>query len=202
MQNVVPVILESHDVLFVVDVQNDFLSGGSLAVLGGETVIAPLNQYIKLFLAQGLPIYASRDWHPVNHCSFKPQGGLWPPHCVAGTAGAAFSSQLQLPANTHIISKATTVEKDAYSAFLGTDLQQQLQAVGAKRLFIGGLATDYCVKNTAEDALAAGFTVFLLADAIAGIGAYDSQQAIVHLLELGVGFLTISQLFPAKDLVA
>jgi nicotinamidase/pyrazinamidase len=202
MRNAVPVILNQHDALIVVDVQNDFLPGGALAVPQGDKVILSLNQYIALFLSQRLPIYASRDWHPANHCSFKAQGGPWPNHCVVGTPGAAFSFQLRLPPYTQIISKAITPEQDAYSAFLGTPLQQQLLSQGVKRLFIGGLATDYCVKSTITDALAAGFEVFILTDAIAGISTEDSQQAIRQLLQKGAQLVTVTQLLLPQDLVA
>src|SRR3990172_9324815 len=116
------------DALIVVDVQIDFLPGGSLAVPAGDEVVPVLNRYLGAFHAKSLPIFATRDWHPVNHCSFKAGGGPWPPHCVAGTAGAAFAPGLKLPPETTTISKATPPDKDAYSGFEGTDLEARVRA--------------------------------------------------------------------------
>lgn len=181
------VTLETGDALIIVDVQNDFLHGGSLAVPEGDTVIAPLNHTMESFLAKGLPIYATRDWHPADHCSFREQGGIWPPHCVAGTAGAEFAARLNLSPGTAIISKATAADKDAYSGFEGTSLHQQLRKRGIRRLFIGGLATDYCVLNTVKDALLHQYTVFLLHDAIRAVNVHadDGQKAEQEMKRLG-----------------
>lgn len=175
------------DALIIVDVQNDFLPGGNLAVPDGNAVIAPINHYIEIFHSKRLPIYSTRDWHPQDHCSFKQQGGIWPPHCIAGTRGADFSAELNLPSDTIIISKATTRDKDAYSGFEGTTLDQQLHAKGIKRLFIGGLATDYCVLNTVKDAITYKYTVILLQDAIRPVNVHpdDGDQAIQEMTRLG-----------------
>lgn len=179
--------LEASDALIVVDVQNDFLPGGNLAVPDGNAVIAPINHYIEIFHSKGLPIYATRDWHPQDHCSFKQQGGIWPPHCIAGTRGAEFSAELNLPSDTIIISKATTRDKDAYSGFESTTLDQQLHEKGLKRLFIGGLATDYCVLNTVKDAITYKYTVILLQDAIRPVNVHpnDGDQTIQEMRHLG-----------------
>jgi nicotinamidase/pyrazinamidase len=163
------ITLHSGDALIVVDVQNDFLPGGALAVPRGDGVVPVLNQYVARFGAQRLPIFATRDWHPANHCSFGAQGGPWPPHCVADTAGAGFARELQLPRETVVISKATTADRDAYSGFAGTDLAQRLRALNVTRVFVGGLATDYCVLNTVLDALKNGFETVLLTDAIRAV---------------------------------
>lgn len=173
--------------MIIVDVQNDFLPGGSLAVPEGDTVIAPLNHYMESFLAKGLPIYATRDWHPADHCTFREQRGIWPPHCVAGTLGAEFAARLNLSPGTEIISKATSADKDAYSGFEGTSLHQQLRKRGIRRLFIGGLATDYCVLNTVKDALLHQYTVFLLHDAIRAVNVHadDGQKAEQEMKRLG-----------------
>ena len=179
--------LETGDALIIVDVQNDFLPGGTLAVPEGDAVIAPLNHYMESFLVKGLPIYATRDWHPADHCSFREQGGIWPPHCVAGTAGAEFAARLNLPPGTAIISKATAADKDAYSGFEGTSLHQQLRKRGVRRLFIGGLATDYCVLNTVKDALSHHYTALMLQDAIRAVNVHagDGRKAEQEMLRLG-----------------
>jgi nicotinamidase/pyrazinamidase len=161
--------LKAGDALIVVDVQNDFLPGGTLAVPGGNEIIPVLNRYMALFGAQELPIFATRDWHPREHCSFKRQGGPWPPHCIAATPGAAFPVSLQLPVDTHIISKAMAPDKDAYSGFDDTQLHALLRCVGVLRVFIGGLAAEYCVLNTVKDALRYGYVTFVLEDAIRAI---------------------------------
>lgn len=165
------------DALLIVDVQNDFLPGGSLAVAGGDAVIAPLNGWLGRFVPARLPVCATRDWHSADHCSFAAQGGPWPPHCVAGSPGAAFAAALALPADAVVISKATTRETDAYSGFAGTDLHARLQALGVRRLFVGGLATDYCVLNTVLDARRLGYAVMLLVACIRAVDVRPGDGA-------------------------
>jgi len=180
--------LDQGDALVVVDVQNDFLPGGSLAVPRGDEVVPVLNRYLAAFVRRGLPIFATRDWHPPNHCSFQPYGGPWPPHCVAGSEGAAFAHALKLPASTVLITlKGTQPEKDAYSAFDGTDLGARLRAHGVGRLFVGGLATDYCVLCTVEDGLKAGYAVVLLQDAIRAVNVRpdDGERAEAEMIRRG-----------------
>lgn len=171
----------------IVDMQNDFLAGGSLAVTGGNAIIPVLNQYIACFQAHQLPVFATRDWHPPDHCSFQPQGGLWPPHCIAGSIGAAFHPDLELPAGTTIISKAASQGKDAYSAFTDTGLNALLQASGIHRLFIGGLATEYCVMNTVKDAVHNHYTTFVLQDAVCAINKQPENgwRALAEMKHLG-----------------
>ena len=178
------------DALIVVDVQNDFLPDGALAVPEGDAVIEPLNRLLDIFHHRGLPIFATRDLHPANHCSFKEQGGPWPAHCVEGTPGAQFAANLGLPAFAAIISKATTAEKDAYSGFEDTPLSMQLMMYGTKRVLIGGLATDYCVLNTVKDAVKNGFQVVLLTDAIRAVNTDDGDKALAEMRALGVSELT------------
>jgi nicotinamidase/pyrazinamidase len=165
------------DALLVVDVQKDFLPGGALAVAQGDEVVAPLNAAIRAFERAGRPIYASRDWHPANHCSFRARGGPWPPHCVAGTTGADFADELALPPSAVVISKADTPDADAYSAFGGNDLAERLRRQGVRRVVIGGLTTDYCVVNSVLDARAAGFEVVVLADAIRAVNVQPGDEA-------------------------
>ncbi|MBP9654657.1 MAG: isochorismatase family protein, partial [Rhodocyclaceae bacterium] len=132
-------------------------------------------------------IVATRDWHPPDHCSFRAQGGPWPPHCVAGSAGAHFATLLDLPREAHIVSKATSRDRDAYSGFEGTGLDDWLRRAGASRVFVGGLATDYCVLNTVRDALRFGYATFLLLDAVRAVdvAAGDGARAIDEMRRLG-----------------
>jgi nicotinamidase/pyrazinamidase len=170
---------EPGDALLVVDVQRDFLPGGALGVPDGDAVLAPLSEYLARARRTGAPVIASRDWHPSDHCSFRAQGGPWPPHCVAGTPGAELSPGLQLPAHTRVVDKATRSDRDAYSAFQDTGLAQLLGAKGIRRLVVGGLATDYCVLQTVLDALSAGFEVCVLEEAIRAVDVHpcDGEKA-------------------------
>ena len=190
------VTIGRHDALLIVDVQRDFLPDGKLGVPDGDAVVPVLNRYIAAARRSRLPIFASRDWHPRNHCSFKPQGGPWPQHCVAGSAGAAFAEDLQLPPDAVIVDKATREDADAYSAFSGTALAQQLRSRGVQRLLVGGLATDYCVLNTVRDALREGFTVFLLEDAIRAVNVHagDGARAKREMHEGGALAATLEEL--------
>ncbi|MFC1824054.1 isochorismatase family protein [Thermodesulfobacteriota bacterium] len=185
--------LGSGDALLIVDVQVDFLPSGNLAVPRGDEVVPALNRYLETTGSLGLPVFATRDLHPPNHCSFEKQGGIWPPHCVADSAGAEFADNLHLPSSTTIISKATAIEKDAYSGFEGTDLDQQLRDAGIKRLLIGGLATDYCVLNTVKDALKLGYDVLLLKDAIRAVDVQpeDGKNAEEEMVQLGATPVTL-----------
>jgi len=179
--------LRKGDVLLIVDVQNDFLPGGALAVPDGDAVIPVLDGYGEKFDHRGLPVMASRDWHPPDHCSFQAQGGPWPAHCVAGTHGAELAATLALPRGSEIISKGERADRDAYSAFQETGLAGKLKAMHCTRLFIGGLATDYCVRATALDALAEGFEVVLLEDAIRAVELQpgDGARAIAEIAARG-----------------
>jgi nicotinamidase/pyrazinamidase len=183
------------DVLVVADVQNDFLPGGALAVLAGDEVVPVLNRYLGEFERLGLPVFATRDWHPPGHCSFREQGGPWPPHCIAGTRGAQFTRELALPATARLISKATRADAEAYSAFEGTDLAAQMRQVHCSRVFIGGLTTDYCVRATALDALALGLEVVVLEDAIRAVDVHpgDGQLALQELAMHGVRLAHVEQ---------
>jgi len=181
------IINKNKDALIIVDVQRDFCKGGALPVPEGEKIIPVLNRYIKKFSEAGALIIATRDWHPPNHISFKDYGGAWPSHCVQETPGAEFHPNLKLPREARVISKATSADKEAYSGFDGTDLERELKNIGIQRVFVGGLATDYCVKSTVLDALSLGFETVLLLDAIKGVNVNpgDSEKAIKEMLEKG-----------------
>jgi nicotinamidase/pyrazinamidase len=192
------------DALLVVDVQNDFLPGGALGITGGDAIVPPLNRLLGAWRERGLPVYLSRDWHPIGHCSFALQGGPWPDHCVAGTFGAEFSRQLQVAPTDLVISKATRVDKDAYSALDGTPLAEALHSRGTTRLFIGGLATDYCVRATGIDARAAGLDVVVLADAVCAVNVEpgDGDRALAELERAGCGLATTDAVLHAMGTAA
>ena len=177
-------MLSDKDALLIVDVQRDFLPSGALAVPDGDDVILVLAACGEVFAANDLPVFASRDWHPEDHCSFEAQGGSWPSHCVADSPGAEIDPGLRLPPGTRIVDKATTADKDVYSAFEGTELDSWLKESGVRRLFIGGLATEYCVLNTARDAVNNGYEVHLMTDAIRAIDPAEGDRAIESLREL------------------
>jgi nicotinamidase/pyrazinamidase len=183
--------LQPGDALLIVDVQYDFLPGGSLGVAGGDAVVAPLNRWVACFQSLNLPVLATRDWHPPDHCSFTAQGGPWPMHCVAGTPGARFHADLALPEDVAIVSKATRQDAEAYSAFAGTDLDTRLQALAVRRLFVGGLATDYCVLNTVLDARKLGYAAVVLVDCIRAVDVRpgDGERALAAMAEVGAVFV-------------
>ena len=186
---------EKGDALLVVDVQRDFVPGGALAVRNGDAVVPVLNRYIDMAVREGIPIFASRDWHPPNHCSFASRGGRWPPHCVAGSEGAEFAPGLNLPADAVIVSKATRDDVDAYSAFGGTALDAMLRSRGIHRVWVGGLATDYCVLATVLDARDAGYEVFFLEDASRAVEVNpgDEARAIGRMRDAGAITLSLPE---------
>jgi len=182
----------NRSALLIVDVQRDFCPGGALAVPNGDRVVSALNHYIQDAMARGVPIYASRDWHPSVTSHFKEYGGEWPVHCVQETAGAQFHPDLRLPASTIIVSKGENPDRPGYSAFEGhtqegKTLQQDLRGRHVDHLYIGGLATDYCVRASVLDALKSGLTVTILQDAIAGVDVRpgDSARAITEMRDAG-----------------
>ncbi|MEE9130989.1 MAG: nicotinamidase [Phycisphaerales bacterium] len=176
------------DALLIVDVQNDFCPGGALPVPDGDTVVAVLNEWIAAALAANVPVYASRDWHPLDHMSFARQGGPWPVHCVQGTPGAALRSDLQLPDDAVIVDKGTDPADEAYSAFANTDLAVRLQQANVTRLWVGGLALDYCVRASVLDARQEGFAVHLIADTTRAVNVEpsDGDKALDAMRDAGV----------------
>jgi nicotinamidase/pyrazinamidase len=187
--------LQQGDALLIVDVQRDFVDG-SLAVPGAGQIVPILEHYAGCFRKKGLPVFATRDWHPPDHVSFRERGGPWPPHCVAGSPGAQFA--LALAGDATIVSKGTARDADAYSAFDGTGFDETLKGAGIRRLFVGGLATDYCVLATVRDALEKGFLVFLLADAIRAVELKpgDGAFAVRTMLRLGAQLLHEQEVDP------
>ena len=186
------VSINEKSALIIVDVQNDFCPGGALPVPDGDLVVPVLNGYQEKFLWAGGTIVFTRDWHPANHSSFREFGGTWPVHCVQNTSGAQFHPDLQFPNVAILVSKATEPEKEAYSGFEGTRLSEILKQLDIESIFVGGLATDYCVKNTALDGVKNGFTVYFLEDASRGVNVQpdDSQKAIEEMRAAGIRAIT------------
>ena len=184
------------DALLVIDIQNDFLPGGRLAVAEGDHVIPVMNNYIDRFIQRQLPVFATRDWHPKNHGSFIKQGGPWPDHCIAGSTGAEFARSLHLPATVPVFSTGIEVENDGYSGFENPDLNKLLEKLSVSRLFIGGLATDYCVLHTVCDALNQNYKVLLLTDAVRAVNVHhqDGEQAINKMISKGAIPITLAMI--------
>jgi len=177
--------LRAGDALLVVDVQPDFCPGGALAVPDGDAVIPVLNAWIAAARERGVPVYASRDWHPLQHVSFEAQGGPWPPHCVQDTPGAAYHPDLALPEDAVTIAKGTRLDRDQYSAFDGTGLAEHLRRTGIERLWVGGLAQDVCVRASVLDACKEGFAVHVIADATRPVDAAAGEAALREMREAG-----------------
>ncbi|HEY5257529.1 MAG TPA: nicotinamidase [Candidatus Baltobacteraceae bacterium] len=184
--------IEATDALILVDPQNDFLPGGALAVADGLRIFPPINRIAPHFRH----VFATRDWHPDDHDSFVAQGGPWPVHCVAGSPGAQFAQQLDVPRIDAVIDTGVTPDAPGYSGFEHTDLAQRLRACGAKRLFVCGLATDYCVKETVLAAIDAGFQVIVLLDGIAAVDARpgDGAAALEEMRARGAILATTTEL--------
>ncbi|NLD72318.1 MAG: nicotinamidase [Chloroflexi bacterium] len=186
--------MERDSALLVVDMQNCFLPGGSLAVAEGDEVIPVINRYIELFQGAGRPVFASRDWHPEETTHFE----KWPQHCVQNTRSAEFHPDLALPPDATVVSKGMDPQEDAYSAFQAVDqegrlLGDSLRARGIRHLYVSGLALDYCVRYSALDAARNGLQVTLLIDATRAVNAeiHDAETAIEDLVRSGVRLATI-----------
>ena len=187
--------IPADSALLVIDVQKDFCPGGALEVPQGDRVIPVLNRTIERFEGEGRPVYATRDWHPPNTTHFREFGGPWPPHCIAGTEGARFHPDLRVTGDTIVISKGQSREDEGYSMLDGTtdkgrELLDDLRDRGVSTLYVGGLATDYCVRASVLDALNAGFTVKVLTDGIAGIGAEDAARALEEMQQAGASLVS------------
>lgn len=177
--------LQPGDALLLVDVQNDFCMGGSLPVPDGDAVVPVLNQWIAAARKKGVPVFASRDWHPVGHCSFRQHGGPWPTHCVQDTQGAEFHPELALPETAIRVSKGTAFNKDNYSAFDGTGLDEFMRRLNVHRVWIGGLAQDVCVLHTVLDARRAGFETHLIADGTRPVNPEQSGETLNEMRKAG-----------------
>ncbi len=184
--------MEPKPALIIVDLQNDFCPGGTLGVRDGDAVVPVLNRYIEMFTKADLPIYATRDWHPDGTTHLDADGNPWPLHCIQGTEGAKFHTGLALGSNVVILSKGINPDVESYSGFQaanvdGLALSDLLRLQGVQRIFVGGLATDYCVKQTVLDGLKQGFAVTLLEDCIRGVDLAlgDSQRALQEMLGAG-----------------
>ncbi|MDP2938568.1 MAG: isochorismatase family protein [Candidatus Omnitrophota bacterium] len=187
--------------LLIVDVQNDFCPGGALAVPNGGKIIPFLNKYVKIFSAEKLPIFFSRDWHPKKTKHFKEFGGIWPKHCAQDSKGAMFHPNLRIPKQAIILSKGMDPQKDSYSVFqavdhFGMEFLNLLKIFGIVELFVGGLTTDYCVKWSVFDALKKGLKVKLLIDAVKGVNIKpeDSKTALEEMIIRGVKTITFKEI--------
>ncbi len=182
--------LDRGDALIIVDVQNDFCPGGALPIEQGDQVVPVLNKWLAAALSAQVPVYASRDWHPVGHLSFRGSGGRWPGHCLQDSPGAQFRADLNLPDSTIKVTKGVRFDQDQSSAFDQTGLAGHLRKQGIHRLWIGGLAQDVCVLATVLDARAAGFDVIVIRDATRGVTREGCMAADERMHEAGARFAT------------
>ena len=185
-----------NDALLVVDVQNDFCPGGNAAVEDGDAVARKMSDVALNFRSRDGRVFATQDWHPTTHKSFAENGGIWPAHCVRGTEGAGFHEELKLPVGASIIRKGQEAQTDAYSGFDGTTLEVHLERLGIRRVFVGGLSTEYAVQHTVYDALQKGYSAFVITDAVSAVNANpdDDQRALDSMLSSGAKPITTTEL--------
>jgi nicotinamidase/pyrazinamidase len=182
--------LQPVDALLVVDVQIDFCPGGALPIPRGDEVVPVLSRWIAEAAQAGVPVYASRDWHPRHHVSFTGSGGQWPPHCLQDSDGARFHPDLRLPASAVIVTKGVRFDRDQYSAFDETGLAIEMRARGVQRLWVGGLAQDVCVRATVLDARRHGFEVIVLTDGTRPVTPIGGREANEEMRRAGARFET------------
>jgi len=180
-----PEEMQTGDALIVVDVQNDFCPGGALPIDNGDAVVPVLNRWLGAAREKDIPVYASRDWHPAGHISFREHGGDWPPHCLQDTAGAAFHPDLALPPDTIKVTKGVRFDQDQNSAFDQTGLADQLRRDGIRRLWIGGLAEDVCVLATVLDARRENFDTRVILEATRPVTAAGGEKACRQMEDAG-----------------
>ena len=180
--------IDQHDALIVVDPQNDFCPGGTLAVLRGDEIFAAINRTMPRFRH----VLATQDWHPREHRYFQVFGGPWPYHCLQGSPGAEFHPSLDASGIQEVVRKGMDPALDGYSGFAGTDLAQRLRARDVRRVFVAGLATDYCVKATAIEAIGNGFEAYVLTDAIRPVEVEpgDGDRALTAMADAGARLIT------------
>ena len=190
--------IHPNSVLLVVDMQNDFLPGGALAVPDGDAIVPVINDYMRLFVEAGLPVIATRDWHPPETVHFQSGGGNWPAHCIQGTEGAEFAPDLALPDDVIVMSKGMDPSEDGYSAFLAQDeagrsLEEVLDDLGVEHIYIGGLALDYCVRASARDAQNQGREITVLIDATRAVNQeiHDAEETIEEIVRAGGELATL-----------
>lgn len=183
--------LKTGDALLIIDVQIDFCPGGSLPIEDGDQIVPVLNEWIEAARVKEIPVYASRDWHPNKHPSFKENGGLWPVHCLQDSLGAGFHPDLDLPEETVLISKGVRFDQDQNSAFDQTGLAVQLRKDGIRRLYVGGLAEDVCVLATVLDACHEGFETVLIRDATRSISQEGGRAARETMRAAGAQFISM-----------
>ncbi len=197
---------QSRPALLVVDVQNDFCPGGSLAVANGDQVVEPLNRITRSLLERFLTfgnnewqIFFSRDWHPAITKHFIEYGGKWPTHCIEDTIGANFHPKLFVPNSALVINKGTKHDEDGYSPFegylpmfSGFSFKKTLQKLEVGSIYVGGLATDYCVKAACLDAIKLGFKTHLLLDACRAVNIKpdDGEKAVEEMRRAGIIIIT------------
>lgn len=188
--------ITAADALIAVDIQNDFLENGALGVHEGHHTVPVVNMILPLFST----VVFTKDWHPANHCSFSAEAqyrdGSWPTHCVEGTPGARFHPDLHVPEGALVVSKGTLPDREEYSGFqaTGSDLAGRLRERGVRRIFLAGIATDYCVHFTALDGVREGFEVWVIEDAVRGVAPDTTAQTWRELAEAGVGRVHSSDL--------
>jgi nicotinamidase/pyrazinamidase len=173
--------IQTADALVLVDVQRDFCPGGLLPIDKGDQIIAVLNEWIEIAQGKGVSIYASQDWHPRQHISFRDQGGKWPPHCIQDSDGAQFHPDLKLPVEVVKITKGVRFDQDQSSVFDQTGFAEELKRNGVKRLWVGGLALDVCVLASVLDALKYGFVVMVLKEASRPVDVESGKTAIAKM---------------------
>lgn len=186
-------VLREKDALLLVDVQRDFCPGGALPIERGDTVVPILNVWIRAASEAGVPIYASRDWHPSRHPSFAEFGGRWPPHCLQDSAGAAFHPDLALPPSSVVVTKGTRFDQDQHSAFDQTGLAAELARRGIDRVWVGGLAQDVCVRATVLDARTEGLEVVVITDATCPVSPEGGTRAHAEMLRAGADFVNTAR---------
>ena len=178
--------LQQGDALVIVDVQNDFCPGGALPIADGDAVVPVLNRWIDAAVEAGIPVYASRAWHPADHLSFEAQNGPWPPHCLQDSAGARFHPRLALPESAIKVTKGVRFDQDQHSAFDQTGLAEEMRRRGIVRVWLGGLAEDVCVAATALDARREGFAVRLISGATRPVTPEGGREARRRMAQAGV----------------